>query len=100
MVNMMLLALVDLINYQVPLLRRIAITHALTAALTTILMLVAIISILDGVDLKIGWVGVDSLVLIGLYFGGIWLIQRENRSPVEPVPSPSLPQISPACGAV
>jgi len=85
MVNMMLLALVDLINYQVPLLRRIAISHALTAALTTILMLVAIISILDGVDLKIGWVGVDSLVLIALYFGGIWLVQRENRSPVEPV---------------
>ncbi len=87
MVNMMLLALVDLINYQVPLLRRIAVSHALTAALTTILMLVAIISILDGVDLKIGWVGVDSLVLIGLYFGGIWLIQRENRRPVEPVPA-------------
>lgn len=86
MVNMMLLAVVDLINFQAPLLRRVAISHALTAALTTILMLVAIISILADVDLKIGWVGVDSLVLIGLYFGGIWLIQRENRSPVEPVP--------------
>lgn len=88
MVNMMLLALVDLINYQVPLLRRIAINHALTAALTTILMLVAIISILDEVDAKIGWVGVDSLIIIGLYFGGIWLIQRENRGPAEPAPVP------------
>ena len=88
MVNMMLLALVDLINYQVPLLRRIAVSHALTAALTTILMLIAIISILDEVDLKIGWVGVDSLLIIGLYFGGIWLIQRENRGPVESAPAP------------
>ena len=88
MVNMMLLAVVDLINYQVPLLRRIAVSHALTAALTTILMLVAIISILDEVDIKIGWVGLDSLLIIALYFGGIWLIQRENKGPVEPVPAP------------
>ena len=88
MVNMMLLAVVDLINYQVPLLRRIAISHALTAALTTILMLIAIISILDEVDIKIGWVGVDSLIIIGLYFGGIWLIQRENRGPTERAPMP------------
>lgn len=88
MVNMMLLAMVDLINYQVPLLRRIAVSHALTAALTTILMLIAIISILDEVDIKIGWVGVDSLVIIGLYFGGIWLIQRENKGPGEPAPAP------------
>jgi cation:H+ antiporter len=90
MVNMMQLALVDLVNYQVPLLRRIAVSHALTAALTTILMLVAIISILDEIDVMIGWVGVDSLVIIGLYFGGIWLIQRENRGSVTaPVPEPT-----------
>jgi cation:H+ antiporter len=88
MVNMMLLALVDLINYQVPLLRHIAVSHALTAALTTILMLVAIISILDEVDITIGWVGLDSLIIIGLYFGGIWLIQRENRGPGKTAPPP------------
>ncbi|WP_420631314.1 sodium:calcium antiporter [Candidatus Leptofilum sp.] len=92
MVNMMLLAIVDLINYQLPLLRRVAISHALTAALTTILMLVAIISIMDEVDLKIGWVGLDSLVIIGLYFGGIWLIQQESKGPGEqqaPAPEPA-----------
>ena len=91
MVNMMLLAIVDLINYQLPLLRRVAVSHALTAALTTILMLVAIISILDEVDITIGWVGVDSLIIIGLYFGGIWLIQRENRGPNQaaPIPEPA-----------
>ncbi len=88
MVNMMLLAIVDLINYQVPLLRRVAVSHALTAALTTILMLVAIISILDEVDATVGWVGVDSLIIIGLYFGGIWLIQRENRGPGQAAPTP------------
>ncbi|GAB4274870.1 MAG: sodium:calcium antiporter [Candidatus Promineifilaceae bacterium] len=87
MVNVMLLAVVDLINYQVPLLRKIAISHALTAALTTVLMLVAAISIFAQIDLHIGWVGLDSLLLIVLYFGGVWLIQRETQGPSITAPS-------------
>jgi cation:H+ antiporter len=79
MVNVMLLALIDLIYYQVPLLRLTAVNHALTATLTTILMLVAVVSILAGIDVTIGWVGWDSLLLILLYFGGMWLMQRENN---------------------
>jgi cation:H+ antiporter len=82
MVNVLLLALVDVVNYQVPLLRRVAVSHALTAGLTTTLMLVAIISIMAGPDVTIGWVGLDSLLLIALYFGGVWLIQRESHGPV------------------
>lgn len=95
MVNVLLLAIVDLVNYQVPLLRRIAISHALTAALTTILMLVAIISLVADIDLVIGWVGWDSLLIIVLYFGGIWLISRESRGPgpsqTAPEPGPEFP---------
>ena len=97
MVNVLLLAIVDLVNYQVPLLRRIALSHALTAALTTILMLVAIISLVADIDLVIGWVGFDSLMIIGLYFAGIWLIQRESRSPGPeaqvPDPGPDFPTL-------
>lgn len=99
MVNMLLLALVDLINYQVPLLRRIAISHALTAALTSILMIMAAISILANVHLAIGWVGVDSLLLILLYFGGVWLIQRESQTPMASTaakvvePGPAFPSL-------
>jgi cation:H+ antiporter len=90
MVNVLLLALVDLINYQVPLLRRMAITHTLTAVLSMLLMVLAIIFIMGDVDLTIGWVGVDSIILILLYFGGVWLVQQESRgagsvSAAEPV---------------
>lgn len=81
MVNVVLLAIVDLVNYQVPLLRRVAINHALTAALTTVLMLVAVVGMLANVSVMIGWVGLESIVIILLYFGGIWLAQRENRGP-------------------
>lgn len=98
MVNMLLLALVDLVNYQVPLLRRVAISHALTAALTTILMLFGIISILADVDVTLGWVGLDSLLIIVTYFAGVWLIQREGRgasaaAPAATEPGPGFPTL-------
>jgi cation:H+ antiporter len=88
MVNVLLLALVDLINYQVPLLRRVAISHALTATLITILMLITAVSILGQIDLTIGWIGVDSLLIIVAYFGGVWLVQRASKSPLD-TPSPA-----------
>jgi cation:H+ antiporter len=100
MVNVLLLAIVDLVNYQVPLLRRTAVSHALTAALTSILMLVAVISIISEIDAKIGWVGIDSLLLVGLYLGGVWLIQRESRGPsassaaAAVAPAPSFPSLT------
>lgn len=79
LVNMFLLALVDLVNYQVPLLRSEAITQTLTAALAASLMTVATIFILADVDFLIGWVSVESLILIVLYFAGVWLIQQEGK---------------------
>lgn len=93
MVNMLLLALVDLVNYQVPLLR-VAVGHALTAALASVLMLVAVIAIVAGVNVSVGWVGLESLLLIGLYFGGIWLVQHENNRAGAPAP----PVVAPAPG--
>ena len=89
MVNILLLALIDLAIYQVPLLRRMAVAHTLTAVLATLLMLLSVIFILGNVDISIGWVGVDSLILIGVYFGGVWLIQQESKystGAVQPTP--------------
>jgi hypothetical protein len=41
-------------------------------------MLMATISILADFHSTIGWVGTDSLVIILIYFGGVWLIQWET----------------------
>jgi len=79
MVNMFILALVDLINYQVPLLRRVALTHTLTAALGSGMMVLAVIFVLMDDNPTIGWVGLGSLLLIALYFGGTWLVQQEGK---------------------
>lgn len=80
MTNIALLAVVDLGLRRIPLLRGTAISHSLTAALATVLMLVAVTSIVLGGVPAIGWVGLDSLLLIGLYFAGMWLVQRENNA--------------------
>ncbi len=98
MVNVLLLALIDLVIFRVPLLRKVALSHALTAALTTVLMVVAVFAILSDMNLTIGWVGVDSLLLILMYFVGIWLIQRETKgpavaSPAAHEPAPGFPSL-------
>jgi cation:H+ antiporter len=86
--------------FQVPLMRKIAINHALTATLTTILMLMAAIAIMGDFHSTVGWVGTDSLVIIVIYFGGVWLIQREasgpssTPAPVAIEPGPEFPSLS------
>jgi cation:H+ antiporter len=92
MVNVVLLALIDLVVFRVPLLRKVALSHALTAALTTVLMVVAVFAILSDMNLMIGWVGVDSILLIVMYFGGIWLIQRESNGPTVVAPAVVTPE--------
>jgi cation:H+ antiporter len=97
MTNIALLAMVDLFNRQAPLLRTVAISHSLTAALATLLMLVAIVSLFIGPTPAIGWVGVDSLLIIFLYFAGIWVMQRETQAsgpaPVAMEPASDFPTL-------
>lgn len=99
MVNMFLLAFVDMVNFNVPLLRAQAITQTLTAALAAAMMTVASIFVLADVDLVIGWVSVESLMLIAVYFGGVWLVQQEGKlansavTPTEMVPGPEFPSL-------
>lgn len=97
MTNIALLAVVDLLHRQTPLMRRVAVSHSLTAALATVLMLVAVLSMVLQLDLTVGWVGVDSLLIIALYFAGIWLVQRENQTgavtPVVMEPADDFPSL-------
>ncbi|MCP4358859.1 MAG: hypothetical protein GY796_12640 [Chloroflexi bacterium] len=91
MVNMVLLAIIDLMYYQVPLMRRIAINHSLTAGLTIVLMLIAVISIMADIDITIGWLGVGSIVIIAAYFVGLKIIQQGSRG----MPTAVVPDMEP-----
>ena len=79
MFNMLLLAVLDIAGRQQRILRQVAFTHALTAALATLMVGLVVFFILANIPLRIGWVGIDSVVIVLTYIGGVWLIQSQGR---------------------
>ncbi|MGQ9683801.1 MAG: sodium:calcium antiporter, partial [Anaerolineae bacterium] len=75
MFNMFMLALLDLIHRQGRVLRLVATTHALTAGLAMVLTAATVFFLLADVDLSLGWIGLDSLVIMVGYVAGVRLIQ-------------------------
>jgi len=96
MFNMLLLAVLDMFNRQARILRRVAFTHALTAALAVSLAGLVVFFMLADVDWQIGWVGVDSIVVVLVYIGGVRLIQlqgRQSGAAIEPLSEAPAPQV-------
>ncbi|GAB4428340.1 MAG: sodium:calcium antiporter [Anaerolineae bacterium] len=87
MFNMFMLAVLDLLNQQARILRRVAMNHALTASLANLLLGLALFFLLANMPTKIGWVGLDSLVIILAYAGGVRLIQVNGGKPPTEVES-------------
>jgi len=78
MFNMLLLGLLDMVFYRNRILRRVALKHALTASLATMLTGLAVFFILSDIDVGIGWFGLDSLLMLAVYFAGIWLLRKDH----------------------
>jgi len=78
MLNILLLAVLDVTFRQARVLRRVAMRHALTASLASLLIGMAAFFLLANLELRIGWVGLDSLLLIATYIVGVRLIQSSN----------------------
>ena len=74
--NMLLLGVLDVIFYRTRILRRVALRHALTASLGTMLTGMVVFFLLAELDLRIGWVGVDSLLVLAMYVVGVWLLRN------------------------
>jgi cation:H+ antiporter len=75
MFNMLLLGLLDMIFHRTRILRRVALNHALTASLGTMLTGMAVFFILSDVHPRIGWFSLDSLLMMAVYFIGVWLLR-------------------------
>jgi cation:H+ antiporter len=78
MINMLVLALLDLIDRQARILRRVAMRHALSAGLAILLLGMTAFFLLADIGATIGWVGVDSLLLVATYVVGMRLVQSNN----------------------
>jgi cation:H+ antiporter len=78
MVNMFMLVILDLIFYRQRILRGSLLKHALSGSLAVLMIGLAIFFMMSKLEWQIGWVGVDSLVIILVYLGSIWLIQNDQ----------------------
>jgi cation:H+ antiporter len=82
MFNMVLLAFLDLAHYKQRLLRRAAMRHALSGSLTVFLIGLAVFFLVARLPLHIGWVGVDSIVMLLAYFVAMRLIEGQSRQQI------------------
>lgn len=79
MFNMLMLAVLDLMNPRTRILRRVAMNHALSAGLAVLLTGTAVFFVMADVGVQIAWVGLDSLILVGMYWLSMRLIYAKHR---------------------
>jgi cation:H+ antiporter len=79
MFNMLILAVLDLASPRIRILRRVAVNHALTASVAVLLTGTAVLFVLADIGVQIGWVGLDSMMLVGMYWLGMALVYGRNR---------------------
>ena len=81
MFNMFMLAVLDVVAFRGRILRRVMGRHAISGSLAVLLVAVTVFFILADVDVGIGFVGFDSLILMVGYVGGVWLLNDNNSVP-------------------
>jgi cation:H+ antiporter len=84
MFNMFMLAILDIVARRARILRQVTLNHALSAGMAVLIGSLAILFILADVELRIGWLGVDSLILMVLYVAGVKLLNDSPSVSAEP----------------
>ncbi len=92
MFNMFLLAVLDLAHRKQRLLRKAALKHALTGSLTMMMIGLVVFFQLANIDVKIGWIGLDSLIIIAVYGVAIRLVQSNPVVSAAPAVEQELPE--------
>ena len=85
MFNMLMLGIIDVMFWRRRVLRHVATSHALSASIAILLIGMSVFFILADIDISIGWLGIDSLLLMVAYFVGVRLLGGgDERSDVSP----------------
>jgi cation:H+ antiporter len=77
--NMLLLAIIDIAFRNQRILRKAALKHAVTGSLTVFLIGLVVFFMLADIDIKIGFVGLDSLIIIAFYILAVKLIHKDSK---------------------
>ena len=76
--NMVLLAIIDMVTLNQRILRKAALKHALTGSLAVFMIGLVLFFMLADIDIKLGWVGLDGLLIIALYIISVRIIQSNS----------------------
>lgn len=95
MFNMFLLAILDMASRKERVLRNAALKHALSGSLAILLIGLVLFFTSADIDVRVGWIGADSLVLMAVYVAAMRLIRQSSSGAVDapgpvPVGTPSL----------
>ena len=96
MLNMFLLAVLDMVNYKHRILRKAALKHALSGSLATFMIAAVVFFILADVDVQVGWLGMDSLALILIYLVAVSLLRGQSRASTALAVEQEIPQGTPS----
>ncbi len=78
MFNMFMLGLLDLVVRRGRILRVVLRNHAISGGLAVLLGSLSVFFILAELPWAVGWIGLDSLSLMAVYVGGVWLLNSNN----------------------
>lgn len=78
--NMLLLAILDLLHRSQRILRKAAMRHALTGGLAIMMISLVLYLIAADVQVKLGWVGLDSIIIIAAYIFALRLISGDSKA--------------------
>jgi len=94
--TMLLLALIDITHRNQRILRKAALKHAVTGSLAVFMIGLVVFFMLAKIDLKVGWLGLDSLVIMLVYFIAVRLIHKESSHGDQSIQEKFIPEGTPS----
>jgi cation:H+ antiporter len=68
-----------MLNQRAHVLRRVAMTHTLTASLGIGMLGLTVLFVLTRLNVGVFGIGIDSLILFGVFLGGLYLLRMQGR---------------------
>ncbi len=96
MFNMFALALLDMAFFRRRVLRSVAMRHALSGSLAALMIGLVLFFIVANIQVEIGWVGLDAIVIMAAYIGCVYILQSNNAGAAVPeavTVDPALPSL-------
>jgi cation:H+ antiporter len=83
MFNMLLIAVIDIVFFRMRVLRFVAYRHTLSGSMSVFMITLAVLLVVTNIDIRIGWVGLDAILLMAAYVAALAVIQKYSPASEE-----------------